>query len=77
MDALGVHALRSATMAQAHTTRLPRSSSAGRAISSCTNSGHTPVDGLHLIENKPDKTALFELTLFLDGVKQDCSLTAS
>jgi hypothetical protein len=77
MEALWVHALSLATTAQAHTTRLPRGWRAGRAISPCTNSGHTPVDVLHMIENKPDKTTLFELTLFLEGVKQSCSLTAS
>jgi hypothetical protein len=36
-----------------------------------------PVDCLHLIENKPDKLAIFSLTQNLKGVQQDRSLTVS
>jgi hypothetical protein len=45
--------------------------------SDCTKSCHLPVDCLHLIENKPDKLAIFSLTQNLKGVQQDRSLTVS
>jgi hypothetical protein len=46
-------------------------------ISSCTNSGHRPVDGLHSIENESDRSAYFLLTANLKGVQQDRSSTVS
>jgi hypothetical protein len=46
-------------------------------VSDCTKSCHLPVDCLHLIENKPDKLAIFSLTRDLKGVQQDRSLTVS
>jgi hypothetical protein len=36
-----------------------------------------PVDAMHSIENKPHKLATFSLTLKLEGVQQDRSLTVS
>jgi hypothetical protein len=47
------------------------------ASSTCTKSGHPPVDDLHSIENKSDKSALFSLTQKLKRVQQDRSLTVS
>jgi hypothetical protein len=57
----------------------PRHSCVLREIawSSCTKSGHMPVDGLHSIENKSHKAAIFSLTPELEGVEQDRSLTVS
>jgi hypothetical protein len=46
-------------------------------VSDCTKSCHLPVDCLHLIENKPDRLAIFSLTQNLKGVQQDRSLTVS
>jgi hypothetical protein len=47
------------------------------ASSSCTKSGHPPVDHLHSIENKIDKIAQFSLTQKLEGVQENRSLTVS
>jgi hypothetical protein len=47
------------------------------AWSSCTKSGHPPVDGVHSIENKSDRGAHFSLTAELKGVQQSRSLTVS
>ena len=47
------------------------------ATRSCTKSGHPPVDAVHSTENKRDKTAYFSLTLKIEGVQQDRSLTTS
>jgi len=52
---------------------LLRKSSAGL----CTKSGHSPVDGLHSIENKRDKFARILLTLKTKRVELNRSLTAS
>jgi hypothetical protein len=43
----------------------------------CTISCHPPVDALHSIENKSDKSTTFSLTQNLKRVQQDRSLTAS
>jgi hypothetical protein len=43
----------------------------------CTKSGHPPVDGLHSIEKSILTNPHFSLTQKIEGVKQDCSLTAS
>jgi hypothetical protein len=43
----------------------------------CTKSGHSPVDGLHSIENKRDKFARILLTAEAKGVELNRSLTAS
>jgi hypothetical protein len=43
----------------------------------CTKSGHSPVDGLHSIENKRDKLARILLTLKTKSVELNRSLTAS
>ena len=43
----------------------------------CTIFGHRLVDGLHSIENTQVTNCDFRLTLFLEGVQQDRSLTAS
>jgi hypothetical protein len=37
----------------------------------CTNTGHLPVDRLHLIEKKQDKATNFSLTLKIEGVKRE------
>jgi hypothetical protein len=43
----------------------------------CTKYGHSPVDGLHSIENKRDKFARILLTLKTKRVELNRSLTAS
>jgi hypothetical protein len=35
----------------------------------CTNSGHSPVDALHSVENTPVTNATFSLTLKTEGVE--------
>jgi hypothetical protein len=47
------------------------------AISTCTKSCHTPVDGMHSIENKDLAGAGFSLTKIIESVKQTRSLTVS
>jgi hypothetical protein len=39
--------------------------------STCTKSGHPPVDALHSIENKSDKVAQFSLTPEIEGVQTE------
>ena len=59
--------------------RKPASSlpSARNGLLVCTKSCHPPVDAPHSIENKSDTSAIFLLTLKLEGVQQDRSLTVS
>ena len=59
--------------------RKPASSlpSARNGFSTCTKTCHPPVDALHSIENKSDRSAIFSLTLNLESVQQDRSLTVS
>ncbi len=42
---------------------------AGKRISNCTKFWQSPVDGLHSIENKRDRVAIFVLTSARRGVK--------
>ena len=56
---------------------MPCSRPSKKQSAHCTKSCHPPVDGLHSIENKSDKVALFSLTQNLKGVQQDRSLTVS
>jgi hypothetical protein len=46
-------------------------------FSVCTKSGHSPVDGLHSIENTHLADAGFSLTKIIESVKQNRSLTVS
>src|SRR5260370_27009769 len=48
-----------------------RLSSARNGFSSCTKSGHPPVDDLHSIENKSDRSAIFLLTPKLERVQKE------
>jgi hypothetical protein len=49
----------------------PRLPSARNCSSTCTKSGHPPVDALHSIENKSDKVAQFSLTPEIEGVQTE------